>query len=182
MKILITVVFILLTLICFSNTVIVQNTNNSGSGSLREAISTSNSNDTIRFNSNLINNGTDTIILLSEISFAKNLVFKGLYNSTDTLYISGGNSNRIFNINFPSSSITKREIIIDSLSLINGFSQYSGGAIHIKYGDAFTIKNSLIQSNVTITNANLDNAMIGHHAKYNGDYTSVSIGDYTELL
>jgi len=45
-----------------------------------------------------------------------------------------------------------------------------------------TIKNSLIQSNVKITNANLDNAMIGHHAKYNGKYTSVSIGDYTELL
>ncbi|ARV07294.1 nucleotidyltransferase [Polaribacter sp. SA4-10] len=44
-----------------------------------------------------------------------------------------------------------------------------------------TIVNSLIQSNVTISNANLDNAMIGNHATYNGDYTSVSIGDYTEL-
>ncbi len=44
-----------------------------------------------------------------------------------------------------------------------------------------TIKNSLIQSNVTIANANLDNAMIGHHAKYNGKFTSVSIGDYSEL-
>lgn len=45
-----------------------------------------------------------------------------------------------------------------------------------------TVKNSLIQSNVIITNATLDNAMIGNHAKYNGKYTSVSIGDYTELL
>lgn len=45
-----------------------------------------------------------------------------------------------------------------------------------------TIKNSLIQSNVKIANANLDNAMIGHHAKYNGEFTSVSVGDYTELL
>ena len=44
-----------------------------------------------------------------------------------------------------------------------------------------TIVNSLIQSNVEISNANLDNAMIGNHAKYNGKYTSVSIGDYTEL-
>ena len=44
-----------------------------------------------------------------------------------------------------------------------------------------TIVNSLIQQNVEITNANLDNAMIGNHAKYNGDFTSVSIGDYTEL-
>ena len=44
-----------------------------------------------------------------------------------------------------------------------------------------TIENSLIQSNVQIFNANLNNAMIGNHAKYNGKYTSVSIGDYTEL-
>ena len=44
-----------------------------------------------------------------------------------------------------------------------------------------TIVNSLIQTNVEISNANLDNAMIGNHAKYNGNYTSVSIGDYTEL-
>ena len=44
-----------------------------------------------------------------------------------------------------------------------------------------TIVNSLIQNNVEITNANLNNAMIGNHAKYNGEYTSISIGDYTEL-
>lgn len=47
--------------------------------------------------------------------------------------------------------------------------------------DDSTIVNSLIQSNVVISNADLDNAMIGSHAKYNGKYTSVSIGDYTEL-
>jgi glucose-1-phosphate thymidylyltransferase len=44
-----------------------------------------------------------------------------------------------------------------------------------------TIVNSLIQTNVTISNANLEKAMIGHYAKYNGQFTSVSIGDYTEL-
>jgi glucose-1-phosphate thymidylyltransferase len=43
------------------------------------------------------------------------------------------------------------------------------------------ITNSLIQTNVVISNAKLDNAMIGNHAKYNGNFTSVSIGDYTEL-
>lgn len=43
------------------------------------------------------------------------------------------------------------------------------------------ITNSLIQTNAEISNAKLDNAMIGNHAKYNGNYTSVSIGDYTEL-
>lgn len=44
-----------------------------------------------------------------------------------------------------------------------------------------TIKNSLIQTNSTITNANLDNAMIGNHVKYDGDFTSISIGDYSVL-
>lgn len=42
-----------------------------------------------------------------------------------------------------------------------------------------TVKNSLIQSNTTIKNANLDEAMIGNHVKYNGEFTKISIGDYT---
>lgn len=42
-----------------------------------------------------------------------------------------------------------------------------------------TIKNSLIQSNSEIKNATLDEAMIGNHAKYNGEFTRVSIGDYS---
>ncbi|SEC40067.1 glucose-1-phosphate thymidylyltransferase [Tenacibaculum sp. MAR_2009_124] len=44
-----------------------------------------------------------------------------------------------------------------------------------------TIVNSLIQTNVRIFNAELDNSMIGNHAKYNGKFTSISIGDYTEI-
>lgn len=48
--------------------------------------------------------------------------------------------------------------------------------------DNSEITNSLIQTNAQISNARLDNAMIGNHAKYNGNYTSVSIGDYTELI
>ena len=44
-----------------------------------------------------------------------------------------------------------------------------------------TIKNSLIQTNTIINNANLDNAMIGNHVKYDGNFTSISIGDYSVL-
>lgn len=43
------------------------------------------------------------------------------------------------------------------------------------------IKNSLIQTNTSIKNANLNQAMIGNFAAFNGDYTSVSIGDYSEI-
>lgn len=58
---------------------------------------------------------------------------------------------------------------------------------YVSIGDNSTVNdseitNSLIQTNTQISNAHLDNAMIGNHAKYNGKYTSVSIGDYTELI
>ncbi|MCS4239237.1 glucose-1-phosphate thymidylyltransferase [Myroides gitamensis] len=51
---------------------------------------------------------------------------------------------------------------------------------HSKVENA-TIKNSLIQTHAFIANANLDNAMIGNHAKYNGNHTNISIGDYSVL-
>lgn len=44
-----------------------------------------------------------------------------------------------------------------------------------------TIKNSLVQTHSHIKNANLDNAMIGNHASFDGDFTSISIGDYSVL-
>ncbi|MDC6366447.1 MULTISPECIES: sugar phosphate nucleotidyltransferase [Flavobacteriaceae] len=44
-----------------------------------------------------------------------------------------------------------------------------------------TIKNSLIQNKTKISNANLDNAMIGNHVVYNGNFETISIGDYSVL-
>ncbi|MEO2063465.1 MAG: sugar phosphate nucleotidyltransferase [Christiangramia sp.] len=44
-----------------------------------------------------------------------------------------------------------------------------------------TIKNSLIQKNAEIKNAKLDNAMIGNFAKFDGEFTQISIGDYSVL-
>lgn len=44
-----------------------------------------------------------------------------------------------------------------------------------------TIKNSLVQNNSHIKNANLDNAMIGSNASFDGNFTSISIGDYSVL-
>ncbi|WPR72213.1 sugar phosphate nucleotidyltransferase [Flavobacterium sp. NG2] len=44
-----------------------------------------------------------------------------------------------------------------------------------------TIKNSLIQTHAHIKNANLDYAMIGNHVNFDGNFTSVSIGDYSVL-
>ena len=44
-----------------------------------------------------------------------------------------------------------------------------------------TIKNSLVQNHSHIKNATLDNAMIGSHASFDGNFTSISIGDYSVL-
>lgn len=43
------------------------------------------------------------------------------------------------------------------------------------------VRNSLIQNKSQILNATLDNAMIGNHAKFDGNFTSISIGDYSVL-
>lgn len=44
-----------------------------------------------------------------------------------------------------------------------------------------TVKNSLIQARTHIKNATLEQAMIGNHVIFNGDFTHISIGDYSEL-
>ena len=43
------------------------------------------------------------------------------------------------------------------------------------------IKNSLIQTHAHIKNADLDNAMIVNHASFDGNFKSISIGDYSVL-
>lgn len=43
------------------------------------------------------------------------------------------------------------------------------------------MQNSLVQTHAHVRNAKLNNAMIGNHASFNGDFTSISIGDYSVL-
>jgi len=45
-----------------------------------------------------------------------------------------------------------------------------------------TIKNSLIQTKSKISYANLDNAMIGNHVTFDGNFETISIGDYSNLV
>lgn len=44
-----------------------------------------------------------------------------------------------------------------------------------------SVKNSLIQTFAEVENADLNNAMIGNFAKFNGEFTEISIGDYSVL-
>lgn len=57
---------------------------------------------------------------------------------------------------------------------------------YVSVGDNTTIensslKNSLVQNQSKISNANLDNAMIGNHVVFNGNFETISIGDYSVM-
>ena len=43
------------------------------------------------------------------------------------------------------------------------------------------VKNTIIQTESVIKNATLENAMIGNFVTYDGNFTQISIGDYSEL-
>ena len=43
------------------------------------------------------------------------------------------------------------------------------------------VKNSIIQNETLIKNTTLDNAMIGNHVTFDGNFTNISIGDYSTL-
>ncbi len=79
------------------------------------------------------------------------------------------------------SEITEPCYIGENVELINA---KIGPNVSIGNGtrvENSTIKNSLIQTFADIKNANLDNAMIGNHAKFDGEFTQISIGDYSVL-
>ncbi|MGX1023123.1 sugar nucleotidyltransferase [Psychroflexus sp. MBR-150] len=80
-----------------------------------------------------------------------------------------------------SSEITEPCFIADGVKLINA---KIGPYVSLGKGTVVkdsAIKNSLIQEHTEITNANLNNAMIGNFAKFNGQFSSISIGDYSVL-
>ena len=131
-----------MTIISQANTITVNNINDSGAGSLRQASIDAVSGDTIRFNSNLLTTAVDSISLVTEIDFgAKGIVIKGLYTATDTLFISGANNSRIF------SFYAAGKVVLDSVVLVNGNSN-SGGAVFYNFGnDTINIENSIFRNN-----------------------------------
>ncbi|MGB1039239.1 MAG: T9SS type A sorting domain-containing protein [Flavobacteriales bacterium] len=137
---LISLVFLLLYIVNYSNTITVTNTQDSGFGSLRDAVSIALIGDTIRFNSSLLNVGNDTIFLSSTINVSKKLVFKGSYNSTDTLFISG--SNQITPFYF--SGVSK--VVLDSISIIDSKSINHGGGLKFFGIDTVQITNSMVKN------------------------------------
>jgi glucose-1-phosphate thymidylyltransferase len=44
------------------------------------------------------------------------------------------------------------------------------------------VSNCIVQTNTTLVNAVIDNAMIGNSAEYHGEAKDLSIGDFTTVL
>ena len=90
--------------------------------------------------------------------------------------------------NLVSSDVTLENATIIPPCCIGEGVTIANGSVgpNVSIGDGCTIenseiKNSLIQNQTVIKNANLDNAMIGNHVYYDGKYTTISIGDYSTL-
>lgn len=86
-----------------------------------------------------------------------------------------------FDVKLENSTIIPPCYIGEDVVLINatvGPNVSLGNGCHVVNS---TIKNSLVQTHSHIKNANLDNAMIGNHASFDGNFTSISIGDYSVL-
>jgi hypothetical protein len=118
----------------------VTNLNNSGPGSLRQAILDANAtagDDTIAFQDGL----AGTITLTSgELTIASSLTIQG--PGAEVLTLSGGGDTRVFSIPPSDSSMA---VTIDDLTIRDGFTLEGGGAIlnHV----ALTISNSILTNN-----------------------------------
>ena len=85
------------------------------------------------------------------------------------------------NVRIENSTIIPPCFIGDEVVLINstvGPNVSLGRATHIINS---RIESSLVQTHAHIRNAKLDNAMIGNHATFDGEFKSISIGDYSVL-
>ena len=110
-------------------TITVTNTNDSGAGSLRDAVTAAANGDVIDFSPTLLSGGSAAIVLNSQIVIGVPLTINGLVIGSDTLYISGGGNNRIFQIS-PNPLSSGSDVYLNDLVLIDGdVGTQNGGAI-----------------------------------------------------
>ena len=116
---------------------VVTNTNDSGAGSLRQAIIDVGAGDEITFDAGV----TGTITLTSgELAINKDMTITG--PGADVLSIDGNASSRIFEIG---TSYTNPTVTITGLTITNGSETYGGGIYN--YSDNLTLENCAISGN-----------------------------------
>ena len=124
-------------------TITVINTNNSGAGSLRQAISDAVSGDTIDFNLS----GCPCAISLTSAELLidrKNIIING--PGANQLTVSGNSARRVFRIR----GINPPFVTISGLTIANGTTTENGGGIYLELG-TLTVANSVITGNTAPT-------------------------------
>jgi len=119
----------------FGLSIIVTNNNDSGSGSLRDAIASAVSGDTIRFASNV----TGTIALTSgELAITNSIAITG--PTATGITVSGNNSNRVFHLTAGTSTIS-------GLTIANGNTSGPGAGIFSETGSTLVLSNCTVSGN-----------------------------------
>src|SRR5256885_6912768 len=101
-------------------TITVVNTNDSGPGSLRQALVEANDGDTINFDSSL--NGQKITLTSGQLNVDKDVTISG--PGAKNLAVDGNRQSRVFYVN-PGKTVT-----VDSLTVANGYSKGNGGGIY----------------------------------------------------
>ncbi|MGL5508665.1 MAG: choice-of-anchor Q domain-containing protein, partial [Microcoleaceae cyanobacterium] len=124
-------------------TITVNNTNDTGDGSLRAAITTARSGDIINFASGLAN---QTITLNSQLTIpmSKNLTIDGI--NSPNLSISGNNQTRIFYVD--ANYATTTALTLKNLHIMNGYTPNQGGAILTGQKGILDLENMKFTNNV----------------------------------
>jgi hypothetical protein len=141
------IVLILITLLCAAManlqnaraaTITVSNTNDSGPGSLRQALADANDGDTINFDSSL--NGQTITLTSGELNVDKDVTITG--PGANHLAVDGNAQSRVFYIN-PGKTVT-----VSGLTVENGYSDSPpGGGGIFNYDATLTVNNCIISGN-----------------------------------
>jgi Ca2+-binding RTX toxin-like protein len=124
----------------------VTNTNDSGAGSLRQAVADANltgENDTIQFAANT----SGTVVLTSgQLAITGTITIDGDTNGDNKAdyTVSGNDASRIF-------SVSSSNLFLESVNLVDGFSGGQGGAIYVSNGNLH-LTDSTISSSVSTLN------------------------------
>lgn len=131
----------------------------------------------------------------------QNMMKKGTRFAVDTVeeWLDCGNKDvtvhtnqRVLAVHYPDSFISPKAIVKDSIikppCFINDGVEISdsiiGPYVSVEENTKIShsiVTNSIVENNSSITNANMNNSMIGKFVEYSGEISDVSMGDYTTI-